>query len=242
MSLPNTIPPLPGGRLTRLQSSTVHWQGSDQQHTWERNIKIPANKEYFTEHGWDTLTSITYTYNSHAFRDEEFDNRACHIALGCSFTEGIGLNAKQVWPTKLTRLLNKYVWNLGAGGCALDTCYRLAEYYVPLLQPEVVFLLTPPKCRFELFYNNQVECYLPLHNGNNVLFKTWAIDENNAIINQQKNITAIKYICEKYNSRLIIKESDSDMIDTELARDLMHHGEPTHDDITNQFLREFNNG
>ena len=109
-------------------STTQFWTGSDSQERFDANCRIEKHYKKLKELGWLDDRALTYQYNSEGFRDSEFDQQPAGIALGCSHTEGVGIHAEHAWPRQLQNLLGQKIWNLGVGGAALDTCYRLLEY------------------------------------------------------------------------------------------------------------------
>jgi hypothetical protein len=87
--------------------------------------------------------------------------------------------------------------------------------------------------------------YLPNNDKiHDSIFKSWYSDENNAKFNAQKNILAMKKICDDRKIRFITRPS------TELssgrpycrARDLMHHGKDDHIHLANLFYEDYKNG
>lgn len=224
------------------RNQTLYWSGSDQRRLWEQHMKDPKNCEYLTNAGWDDEYAIEYKFNSSGFRDEEFDQRPNCLAIGCSFTEGVGLNKDQTWPTKLTNLIGMHVWNLGVGGAATDTCFRMTDHYIKILNPKTVFLLVPPPARVELHTDNGVRSYLVTDTDIPAGIKEWFLYEGNSTINRYKNILAIRQICADANVNLIIEDCCHTEYDGDLARDLMHYGEKTQDSIANLFYKDYING
>ena len=122
-------------------------------------------------------------------------------------------------------------YNLGVPGGASDTAFRVASYWLPIIQPRYVVMVTPPISRFEIIRTN----------GDPILFnanakvhdklvediaKHYIANDANPIINRQKNLLAIENICKIYNSKfawytedIMIKETEND-----LARDWKHSG------------------
>lgn len=60
-----------------------------------------------------------YVYNSMGYRTYEFstvEDRKFDIAIGCSFTEGIGIRSREMWTYHLESKLDTKILNLGKGG------------------------------------------------------------------------------------------------------------------------------
>ena len=127
------------------------WYGYDSEQLWSENLADPERRAMLERSGWlEPQPAITYTYNYHGFRDEDFDDRPCGMALGCSFTEGFGVTQEQTWPWVLGEMVGHKVWNFGIGGTGIDTCYRIMEFWIPLLKPRFVAMLDPPIPRIEI--------------------------------------------------------------------------------------------
>ena len=230
---------------THTRGKIVYFNGSDNQDLWQSNLEDLTNYEFFKENGWLDPQAIIYNFNTHGFRCEEFDDRSSWVALGCSFTQGVGLNIDDTWVSMLAKHTGNHIWNLGVGSAALDSCFRILDYYIDKLNVQGVFLLQPPNHRFELFVNGHVEIYLPKHNGaHDIFYKSWHSDPCNSKFNAQKNILAMEKICDDRNVRFITRPS------TDLnggksyrqARDLMHHGKADHMHLADLFYEDYNNG
>jgi hypothetical protein len=80
------------------------------------------NKEIYGKEWYYYNKDIEYKYNSWGYRTKEFSelNDDYILVLGCSFTEGIGLDYDDIWATKLGKKLNLDVFNLGIGGSGSD--------------------------------------------------------------------------------------------------------------------------
>lgn len=225
------------------RGKTLHWSGSDKYRLWEKNMQDPNLYEYLKSAGWDSEYAIEYTYNNYGFRDAEFDQRPNCLAIGCSFTEGVGLRQDQIWPTKLTNLLGMHVWNLGVGGGAADTCFRVLDHYIKILNPRAVFILIPPPMRVELHTEYGPISYLVSDTNMPLEIKEWFLYDDNSKINRHKNILAMRQLCADANASIYIKDSLTDMPgDDNPARDLMHFGEESHDHIAKVFYEEYING
>lgn len=224
------------------KSQTTEWMPTDSQESFERLIKDPVHYEYFKSHGWLEPGAITYQLNGEGFRCDEFESDApCMVALGCSYTVGIGLPLEDIWPTLVGTALGLKVYNLGWGGYSADTCYRLARYWIPMLRPQVVCMLTPPGARVELCTidgpHPPVEVFMPMSRSmlfteSDVYLKHWFGNDDNHWFNQEKNILAIKSIAESNNAKFAsinVDDEGSCSRDTVgYARDYMHTGPVGH--------------
>ena len=226
-----------------MRGQTVYFNGSDKKDLWKTNLKDPKIHELFEKNGWLDEHAIPYTFNAHGFRCKEFDDSPGWLAVGCSFTEGVGLNIENVWPSLLTKHINEHIWNLGIGSASMDTCFRILDYYIDKLNVQGVFLLEPPHYRFELFINGVIKCYLPTDLGHDTVFKSWHSDKNNAKFNAQKNLLAMKKICDDRNIRIITRPSrDVYSNGSSFARDLVHTGKDKHEHLANLFYKDYKNG
>jgi len=222
-----TVPESACGHET-YRSTTVEWTGMDSKINFDENIKDTVKSKIIHAMGFDKPGCITYTYNSRGFRDREFDNTPSGIALGCSFTEGVGIPAENTWPTQLSNLLKTNIWNLGVGGGSLDTAYNLLEHYLDELNVQFVVLGIPPMDRFEFFCGEKpirimgnLRTFHPLYES---FLKEWFATEKNSLINQRKNVLAMQQICNQRSIPFYHWYLMSDFTFNRTARDCSHAG------------------
>jgi hypothetical protein len=245
----DTTAPLHFG--TMYANQTLKWLPTDTEENYKKLIQDPDHLRYFQELGWDKPDAITYQFNSHGFRADEFDSGPCLVALGCSHTIGIGLPDSVTWPRQLATRLNLKCANLAWGGYSADSCYRLAEYWVPRLRPDYVCMLVPPRLRIDLLLDPEIktqyplEVFLPqskstLFNPNDAFLKHWFLNPENAQINQRRNIRAVQNLCDEIDIPCTILDADDHMswgrVFLGYARDYMHSGPRAHDILTEHFL------
>lgn len=235
-----------------LKGQTVEWLPTDTKENFEKLIQTPRHYEYFKNQGWLEPMAITYQINSEGFRCDEFDYETpCMVALGCSYTIGIGLPLKDIWPTLVGQALGLKVYNLAWGGSGADTCYRMARYWIPKLKPQVVCMLTPPRSRLELSTiegtNPNVEVFLPMSRSSlfaesDQYLKHWFGNEDNHWYNHEKNKLAIEMIAHKNSAKFAALDADTegsmsrDMVG--YARDHMHAGPQGHRQIAKGMLNK----
>lgn len=238
-----------------LAGQTLDWLPTDTEYFFEQAMRIPEHRAYFEALGWDKPGAITYKINSHGFRcDEIQDGEPYMIALGCSYTAGLGLPIDVIWPTLVGQALNLRVANLSWGGISADSCFRLAEYWIPRLKPKVVTMLTPPTSRIELcldeeatkgFRNVPVDVYLPSSPEikDNWFLKHWFANEENQRINNLKNKLAIRQLCAELDIPCIVLDSMDYMTGSReklgYARDLLHGGIPAHKRIAEMMINDW---
>ena len=248
------------GKLHGCAGNEFEWLPTDTKENYEKLIQDPEHRKYFAEMGWDQSGAITYKLNSHGFRCDEFSSGPYVVALGCSYTVGIGLPLCNTWAYHVGEALNLKVANLAWGGYSADTCYRLAEYWVPELRPDYVCMLAPPEHRFELLlednhnlplednHNLPFEVFMPqnksqIYNSNDQYIKHWFLNDENAKINQRKNILAVRQLCLDLNIPCTVIEGNTYMArpreEVGYARDYMHAGPIAHKLIADKFVGEY---
>jgi hypothetical protein len=238
---------IPNHNGKRVVNQTTHWFGMDSEETFLSHINDPQKKELLEKYGWIDPECILYRHNSHGFRCIKFDSRPAGLALGCSFTHGVGINEDQAWPAVLSNLLNIHIWNLGIGGAAYDTVFRLLDYYLLELKPKFVVIFEPPKSRFEIARNkNDFEVLNPnCTQYNNITYKNWFANDENSFFNHRKNQLACKYICQQNNIPIFQWDSEDSLYSlkcsTNLARDLTHPGPQEHERLANLMFEKIQN-
>lgn len=224
---------------SRLSGKTLNWIGTDQEETFRKNQSDPVTHERLLKSGWQTDTVIEYRLNSHGFRCPEFDDSPKIIALGCSFTFGVGLHEWQAWPTLLSNEIGRPIWNLSTGSGSLDTCYRVLDNYLPFLNIDCVILCEPSQDRFEIWDGNIVLNHInpgQARDQTKKFTEFWYSSDKNQILNREKNILSMEYICKKNHVRFINfqKETASRIYyetEPDESRCLAHLGPRSHEKI-----------
>lgn len=226
-----TTEPGPYQYNIKYAGQTTKFSGSDTEELFIKNNKSKSTYDLLKKFGWDQPDVISYTYNQHGFRCEEFDSRPCGIALGCSFTEGTALPIDQTWPSILTKMSGIHVWNLGAGGASIDTTFRILDFYLPRLKPRFVCLLQPPNSRYEYCdINTGYPIISPSDLGKHKEFSMeWLTQSRNGEYNMRKTLLAMEHLCQNYVVPLIVEDSQFNLDQSSSAiynvgRDLMHPG------------------
>lgn len=234
------------------RNQILYWAGTDQKDRFEANCRDPVNRQKLQDLGWldPNPELILYKYNSFGFRDEEFDDRACGLALGCSHTEGTGLPEDKIWARLLSKLIGTHIWNLGVGGSSLDTAYRLLDYWLPTLKPKFIVCCVPDQFRLEVFDCGNPASIVPHHQLPQLqnFYKVWTDDDTNAKILKRKNLLAMQQICDQadipfyYIDCQELGTKDHTRWPPGSARDLMHCGVELHEIFAQKMYNFINLG
>jgi hypothetical protein len=235
-----------------VKNQTLEWLPTDSKEIFDKLIQDPVHYDYFKQQGWLEPGAITYEINSEGFRCEEFDyTTPCMIALGCSYTIGIGLPLKDLWATLVGKSLGLQVYNLAWGGSSGDTCFRMAHYWISKLKPQVVCMLHPPRARIEVLTlegtTPTVETFMPmsqssLFKDSDGFLKHWFGNEDNHWYNREKNKLAVESVAKAHGAKYAVLDTDSegscsrDIVG--YARDYMHTGPIGHQLLAEKFLNQ----
>jgi hypothetical protein len=217
-----------------IKNQTLYWSGTDSLENFKKN-PTPG----YTE------TSITYSYNSYGYREEEYDltSKSNILCLGCSHTEGIGLRLEDCWPSHLKKQFSNFkVYNFGVSSGSCDTVARILANISGVFTPQIVFVLWPSIARYELYNNTVPESYGPWKT-NTGLYEL--MTDENTYNNFCKNKLIVELLQYKYNFKLVsIRVDDFDIEFSQLAigspaRDI-HFGPRQHQEIARRFMELYN--
>lgn len=214
--------------------TVTDFAGTDTKRLFMQNMEDVKNRPLLQQLGWDRPGVISYQYNSEGFRDQEFDERPCGLALGDSFTEGVGIDEISTWPRQLSAITGLYFWNLGLGGTCFDTIYRLFEHFVDRLRPKLVVICHPPHDRFEYADSSTTiaiahawhhDWIPPMYQP---FIKNYFAEDFNSILNAEKNVRLLELISAKRGLPLFhydnLRGLELASVGYAAARDLLHSG------------------
>ena len=123
-----------------------NWYASDTEEQFDKN----------QPNGW-TKDSITYSFNSHGYRSQEFvkNENFTVLSIGCSVSFGSGLSLEQTWPEKFCRKLEKNIYkpvnnfNFSKVGQGNDYIVRKLYKVIPVIQPDLVLIYFSESSRRE---------------------------------------------------------------------------------------------
>jgi len=159
--------------------------------------------------GSDNTGLCTYTYNELGFRGDSVKKEGFKVmSLGCSHTEGVGVNYNDTWPLQFSDLITDGVnMNFGVGGRSNDFITRCLLTYYDMIKPDLVLIMYTSPQRKEIYTKDGgVEPFVPTHNwgymeetedGKKIQkYLTELQNDNEDLINWYKNHQLIKYFLE----------------------------------------------
>lgn len=104
-------------------------------------LRDRVNATYRTS-GSDDTGLCTYTYNEYGFRGDSFNKDGFKVlSLGCSITEGVGVNDNETWSHYFTKHIpNGVDMNFGYGGRSNDYISRCLLTFFDLVKPDLVLV------------------------------------------------------------------------------------------------------
>lgn len=176
--------------------------------SYKYSLNERINKSY-TSSGSDNTSQCIYTYNSLGFRGDEPNKDGFKImSIGCSITEGVGVNDDETWPAQFTNnIIGGVNLNFGTGGRSNDFISRCLLSYYDLIKPDLVLIMyTQPHRREYYTIDGGIEPYIPTNqwgffSETDTGITTQKIlnelqNDNEDFINWYKNHLLIKYFLE----------------------------------------------
>ncbi len=107
----------------------------------------------FQGSGSDTSNKNTYTYNELGFRGDSFLKQGYKVmSVGCSHTEGIGVNDDETWPHYFSKLIpNGIDLNFGHSGRSNDYIARTILTFTDKVKPDLVLVMYSYPSRREYY-------------------------------------------------------------------------------------------
>jgi hypothetical protein len=169
----------------------------------ERKNKI------FKTSGSDNTGLCTYTYNELGFRGDSIKKEGFKVmSLGCSITEGVGVNDNETWPAQFcSHMENGVNFNFGTGGRSNDFIVRCLLTYYDVIKPDLILIMYPSPLRREIYTKDGgIEPFMPTASWGYLKetddgiktqeYLTYLQDDNEDTINWYKNHLLIKYFLE----------------------------------------------
>jgi hypothetical protein len=176
--------------------------------TYKWGIKNRVNST-FKYSGSDHTGSCIYKYNELGFRGDSIHKTGFKVmSIGCSFTEGVGINNHETWSSKFTNnILNGVNMNFGTGGRSNDFIVRCLFTYYDLIKPDLVLIMYTSPSRREIYTkDNGIEPFIPTatwgflkddEEGKSIQKNLVDLqNDNEDMVNWYKNHLLIKYFLE----------------------------------------------
>jgi hypothetical protein len=215
---------------TRPRKSNVisNWSDSDSEENFIKNPKDGYTKD-----------SIIYRYNSAGYRTNEFNFiDPAILCLGCSFTEGIGVNVEQAWPDILAKHFTNYnVYNLGIEGSSGDSVPRMLAHIQDLFNVQLIFILWPILWRFEIYHEDRVQS---IRHDTPDGFSKLMLSDSNFLNIRQRNKLLVSLLGQKYNYKILDYNAEDFPARVDEGRDA-HPGPKSHNIMANMFLNKYHN-
>ncbi len=186
-------------------NATVNAKGTDNPERWIPNYQ-----------------AITYTHNENGFRCESFskESQLPILFLGCSFTEGIGINLQDVWSYRLLEKIKQQknidipYWSLATAGSSIDLQALYLHTFIDQLKPKYIFFLLPPLSRRQfrafkkpiMFSTSMVVSPLdPLTDlETNTIDRASRLltDQDYFVLESLKSLMLVNELCNRYQTKL----------------------------------------
>lgn len=220
------------------------WSGSDNEDEWNINQNDSSLRARLDACGW-RIDSIEYRYNNYGFRsDDDWD--ICHkgkgaMFLGCSITEGIGLNIEQTWGYRMSKILGGKFYNLGQSGTGIETQYRFMRAWAPELMPTAILTIGAIGPRREILHDDRAPSTVSAWTIKDTATTTeiGLISEADHLLSTQRALDAMKHIATRLCIPLYVPSIETGdrarrraLQSGEIARDGMHPGVGYHEELS----------
>jgi hypothetical protein len=224
-----------------------HWTPSTFESSTYLKILESRKNTITKKSNTDESGKCTYTYNELGFRGDSISKDGFKVmSIGCSMTEGIGVNDDETWSHVFSQLVGGVNLNFGLGGRSNDYICRALLTYYDLIKPDVVLIMYTRPERKEIYTeNNGVEPFMVTHNwgylketqkGREIQKLMVELQNDNSdYINWYKNHLLIKYFLESkkckwiWNGELLnIDYNDSNRFDDGFTHYFDHGSDNTH--------------
>lgn len=234
-----------------VANQTIQWWPTDTEKNWQINkVKHP---KVLKKRKW-RKDSIEYTFNSKGFRSIEFKHEPNSIVwLGCSHTIGIGLPKEYTFAAIVSKHLRLANFNLGIGGAANSTCFRVGLYWIPIIKPKYVVYIAPHAFRLEhhvgaRVYKQMNPHTIPNKGTEETLWSDFISHDGNVYIQEQKNLLAIQSLAANNNAKFLHYNANyfqayqrDGKYENDWARDCMHAGPLRHKDFADIVIQDIIN-
>jgi hypothetical protein len=134
------------------------FSGSDNEELYHKNLKLQPDDWYYRTH------SLSYVRNSNGHRCKEISDIDLNnyiLFIGCSHTEGIGLELENTYSYLLSKKLGCDYYNLALGGTGIDVInYNIVTWFSKIKQPPKLLIVQwPSRIRATLYHSDEWHTY-----------------------------------------------------------------------------------
>lgn len=237
----------------------LDWLPSETKENFEKNL---TNPKYSKQLSYYVNNPIKYRHNSLGFRGDEVDfSIPFDMYLGCSFTYGVGLHEKHIWPYLVAKEINyqNYI-NTGMPGTGIEIWFSNFKTLLNRGQVRKLFAFIPIHPRIEVPFEEFEHSLTAMPANINTqglkypdkknIFRYYLVnqlsDMDYTIDKYLQTVYAIKYLCEVNNiefygynlyTHYLIHPTKESII----ARDIHHPGKSFHEYLSKIFIAKNNN-
>ena len=184
-----------------------------------------------------------WNYNEVGYRSDSFEgDKDGFLFLGCSMTEGYGLEEYETWPWIVGKHFDTSVWNVAHSGEGDDVCLIYALKWIPELKPKVVCMLIPPVGRFKFFdqpNKMKTEYYsYRWKEAKKLPDYEFLFTDKYQYMSTLKNVLSISHLCNDFNIPFICESwrLAKDKFPNDKADDGAHMGVEWQQSLAEQFI------
>jgi lysophospholipase L1-like esterase len=176
----------------------------------------------------DNSNLVDYKFNDYGYRAsfdyEQLLDEKKIVCIGCSFTEGVGLDEKETWPYLLSQQLGLPYLNLGVAGGSQGYVMWQIMNVLKNIQNDNIFVLSPPTGRFFKLTDTEFENK-----------QSWDVETATETYSNfyDLNDFMLESICKAYNINYLNCMDFG--IDWKLAKDGQHFGIEYQQEIVKQY-------
>lgn len=180
----------------------------------------------------DNSNLVKYEFNDYGYRSP-YDYKSLLdtdkiVCIGCSFTEGIGLDIEETWPYLLSQYIGLPYINLGkAGGSDGYMMWQLMNV-LKNIQTKNIFVLSPPSGRFFELSDTTFQSK-----------QAWDVETPTETYSNfyELNTFVLSTLCDKYNIHHINSYQYGENQRWTKAKDNQHFGYDYHIKIAEEFYK-----
>jgi hypothetical protein len=181
--------------------------------------------------------NIVYKFNSMGYRTDETFRGDEILAIGDSFTLGLGVNVEDTWPAQLSKLLNYPVLNFSLNGASNDWIARRSTELLDFFKPKALVV-------HYTFSHRRERPFLDWHDDERTECEPIYTDEQN-LTNWRENFEKINKLevpvvhsfIPNWHTSLVCDSGTNVLMPTmqvDYARDRFHYGPTTHSQLAEQ--------